>query len=677
MHYRNVVCLLSYSLFLSSAWGCELASVDPNVYQQQGKGVVYLRPNQNTNLSLPDVNYKRLRRLANLLIDPATLEDWEEIPPLTDLSTDYYTRGAHAWYPDYSWHSDGRYIIYAGKIVQNPAGTPPVDVMSFKAWGDFAVDKNSIYYKGQRTDENGGKQRVDEKTLRKVELGSRWMPDRLGLVLRDAHFLYIDGHRFDNPESFSVVAQKSWGQEGKFASTFFPCIAYPFGPWDILTRTRTKLLINGEQLDADPDNFSVVRWMPGTLFSWRDTHGVHRKVIDQVRLTRNEDIFRQCDNFTLLEKKVFWRKGPDCEQEELPGLDPEQFHPISDIVAQYQDKLFAISKTPFGQNQLDIITLDNPNLIIDKRFNAGRHHGYLLTRSTNWDGHEKDGLQVFESVGPLILLDYHVPNEADAHRGNNPHYKKWFARDDRYVYAFDGAQLWRYPTQYPKAARIKAAKDDWLNVSFSQLDGEIMKDGSFTPTGIKHAPSLKPAKAYEDGDNESSFIVNKSGVRWRKALSPDLQWSDWHSLEGIAPKQFHPITERIAQYKNQLYVVRRSSFGEDQLETIELESSAPFKNKPINVGKERHYFLQSTRQKQDVQVFTSSGPLIATERFAYDNRYVYTWIDDQLYRTPSPCPAKTRVREENVREVQNRDIIIPVTDESCRNTAADGQPLKP
>lgn len=54
--------------------------------------MVYLRPNQNTNLSLPNVNYKRLRRLANLLIDPATLEDWEEIPPLTDLSTDYDVR---------------------------------------------------------------------------------------------------------------------------------------------------------------------------------------------------------------------------------------------------------------------------------------------------------------------------------------------------------------------------------------------------------------------------------------------------------------------------------------------------------------------------------------------------------------------------------------------------------
>ncbi|BAT41550.1 predicted protein, N-terminal part [Escherichia albertii] len=96
MHYRNVVCLLSYSLFLSSAWGCRLDEPEHNVYQQQGKGVVYLRPYEETNLFLSGVNYKRLRRLPNLLIDPKTLDEWDEIPPLTDLTTDYLYEGAQA-----------------------------------------------------------------------------------------------------------------------------------------------------------------------------------------------------------------------------------------------------------------------------------------------------------------------------------------------------------------------------------------------------------------------------------------------------------------------------------------------------------------------------------------------------------------------------------------------------
>lgn len=81
MHYRNVVCLLSCSLFLSSAWGCRLDEPEHNIYQKQGKGVVYLRPYEKTNLSLPQINYKRLRLLPNLLIDPTKLEDWETVPP--------------------------------------------------------------------------------------------------------------------------------------------------------------------------------------------------------------------------------------------------------------------------------------------------------------------------------------------------------------------------------------------------------------------------------------------------------------------------------------------------------------------------------------------------------------------------------------------------------------------
>ncbi|EFP6033208.1 hypothetical protein HLL21_004181 [Shigella flexneri] len=324
MHYRNVVCLLSCSLFLSSAWGCRLSAPEHNIYQKQGKGVVYLRPYKETNLSLPDVNYKSLRRLPNLLIDPTTLDEWDKEPPLTDLTTDYLYEGAQAWYPHYSWHSDGRNILYAGEVVQNPPGTPPVDVASFKAWGDFAADKHSLYFEGKRTDDNGGGNSLDIKTLHQVE--------------------------------------------------FRP-------PWDTLARTRTKILLNGEQLDADPDTFSVVRWMPGSLLTWRDKNGLQRKVLDKENLAWDEDLTKHCLDFSLLEKKVFWRKGPACKQEELPGLDPEQFQPISDAVAQHQDSLYTIIETESGDRKLEIVKLDDPNLIINKRFNAGKRHGYLLTRA--------------------------------------------------------------------------------------------------------------------------------------------------------------------------------------------------------------------------------------------------------------------------------------------------------
>ncbi len=444
---------------------------------------MYLRPNEETNLSLPDVNYKRLRRLANLLIDPTTQEDWEKEPSLTDLTTDYLTEGAQAWFPHYSYHSDGRYILYAGEVVQNPPDTPPVDIASFQSWGDFAADKNSLYYEGERTDDNGGKNRVDVKTLHQVEYHLPWKPAFLGLVLRDANFLYVNGHRLADPDSYTLLTQKSWDQRGNFSSAFNPCVAVPFGPWDTLSRTRTAIMINGEQLDADPGTFTIVRWMPGSLLSWRDKNGQHRKVLNQGNLDRDKAL--QCAVFNLQEHHVSWRKGPDCQQEELPGLDPEQFHPISDTVAQYQDKLYVIRKTESGERTLDIVTLDSPKLVINKRFNAGKHHGYLLTREEGWQGNS--GLQVFDSAGPLILFDNHIPSEREAHLDDGSYRRQWFARDDQYVYDFDGIQLWRYRTANPQAVRVKWQEDHsgygyWVNYKTGHLDGKITDDGEFIPT---------------------------------------------------------------------------------------------------------------------------------------------------------------------------------------------------
>ncbi|ENK6895116.1 hypothetical protein JRC42_22815 [Escherichia albertii] len=674
MHYRNVVCLLSYSLFLSSAWGCRLDEPEHNVYQQQGKGVVYLRPYEETNLFLSGVNYKRLRRLPNLLIDPKTLDEWDEIPPLTDLTTDYLYEGAQAWFPHYAYHSDGRYILYAGKVVQNPPDKPLVDVASFKAWGDFAADKNSLYFEGKRADSNGGENSLDIKTLHQVKFPHPWKPDFLGLILRDAKFLYVDGHRLADPDSFRMLAQKSWDQRGKFSTEFNPCVAVPFGPWDTLARTQTKIMINGEQLNADPETFTVVRWMPGSLLSWRDKSGLHRKVLNQGNL--DKDMAKNCATFGVQEHDVSWRKGPKCQQEILPGLDPEQFHPLSKTVAQYQDKLYVIKKTEFGENKLDIVTLDNPNLMIDKRFNAGRTHGYLLTKLPV-DGEEEDSLQVFESSGPLILLDYRVPGEREAHLGDSPHYKKWYAHDDRYVYAFDGSQLWRYPTPNTKAVRVKWKTEHsgygyWADYRSGELDGRLLENGTFIPTGIPYDSSVK-ATQYSDSNN--AFLIGETDVRWRKLHSTDQQWSQWEKLPDIDPKEFHPITDRVAQYKNSLYIAKLSPFGKDYLETIELDSPISFLKQRINAGENYGYFMRSSRLRDDIQVFAIDGPLKTTKRFAYDNHYVYTWIGSQLYRTASPCPAKTRNLDQNMFS-SNDDIIILKTGEECRKTA-DGQTLKP
>lgn len=95
MQYRNLFCLFSLSLLLPPAWGCRLSESPHNVYQRQGSGVVYLQPEEENNLSLPEVNFKRLRRLPNSLINPATQDEWDREPPLTDLTTDHVHTAVH------------------------------------------------------------------------------------------------------------------------------------------------------------------------------------------------------------------------------------------------------------------------------------------------------------------------------------------------------------------------------------------------------------------------------------------------------------------------------------------------------------------------------------------------------------------------------------------------------
>ena len=56
--------------------------------------------------------------------------------------------------------------------------------------------------------------------------------------------------------------------------------------------------------------------MPGSLLTWRDKNGLQRKVLDKENLEWDEDLTKHCLDFSLLEKKVFWRKGPACKQED-------------------------------------------------------------------------------------------------------------------------------------------------------------------------------------------------------------------------------------------------------------------------------------------------------------------------------------------------------------------------
>lgn len=454
MHYRSVVCLLSCSLFLSSAWGCRLPMPDHLAYQKQGRGVAYVFnsfESTRTLSQLPEVNFQQLRRLADLSKTPDKDPYWRYQEPLTNLATDYYSETVNASMIRSSYHSDGRYILWAGEIVRNPPGVPPVDVATFRVFGRFAADKNSLYFDGVPTEANRG---VDMATLDAVGISEPWYEyydPEFADVLRDKNYLYLRGHRADDPDSFTIQAQKSWDQRGAF-SPISPCAAGPVGPWDTLARTTKQVIINGHALDADPATFAVVRWIPGTKFIYRDKNGTKHIDLSEKNVDPPEHVLASKDcsaNFNMLEDKVTWRQSwndDSCIMEMIPGLDPEQFHVLNRSTAQYQDRLYTVKISEFGEQSLEVITLDDPNLIINRRFNAGKRHGYLLTTEGK--------VEVFESAGPLVLLDEHIPREREAHTEDAEYSPNWFARDDRYVYVFTGTQLYRYATSWPQYAHV-------------------------------------------------------------------------------------------------------------------------------------------------------------------------------------------------------------------------------
>lgn len=93
---------------------------------------------------------------------------------------------------------------------------------------------------------------------------------------------------------------------------------------------------------------------------------------------------------------------------------------------------------------------------------------------------------MFESDGPLILLDNRSPDKREAHLNDHPFLRRWYARDNRYVYSFDGAQLWRYRTADPKQVHLiwKEQHSGYgygVNYKTGYLDGKITDDGEFIP----------------------------------------------------------------------------------------------------------------------------------------------------------------------------------------------------
>lgn len=163
-------------------------------YQPWGQGTKYVVEEDYDyginfkDIEIREVKFSQLRHVPDRIVN--------EYNDRGKMSNDFVHVAAFSslikndfW--QFYWLTDGQHILWVGKIVQNPPGKPPVDAATFRAYGRFAADKDSLYFDGERTDDNHGEKRVDIDSLQQV--GGNIKLNDSGDVLKDRRNLYFQG----------------------------------------------------------------------------------------------------------------------------------------------------------------------------------------------------------------------------------------------------------------------------------------------------------------------------------------------------------------------------------------------------------------------------------------------------------------------------------------------------
>ncbi|UVL83343.1 DKNYY domain-containing protein [Pseudomonas sp. B21-028] len=156
-----------------------------------------------------------------------------------------------------SYYTDGHNVYYKGTQLQNPAGTPAVHAASFVqpfAGMTFAADNESLYYDGERTDNNTTAAPLDIASLKVVD----------EYLLMDIRNLYHRGKIVGSAKGFRIIASKPYGsgsscRQGKH----------------VIARNNKTVFLDGVAINADATTFRVKRWEPDTVLDYVDKHGSH------------------------------------------------------------------------------------------------------------------------------------------------------------------------------------------------------------------------------------------------------------------------------------------------------------------------------------------------------------------------------------------------------------------
>lgn len=415
---KKIVCLSALVLLMPSlALACSGISSSSFYYRPWGQGTKYVVEDYGYDIDFPDihlpqVSFNQLRQVPNILVGKYDSPgDINNDGVMAAVYSSYIKNGG--W--RFDWLTDGRHIVWAGKIVQNPPGTPPVDAATFRAYGRFAADKDSLYFDGERTDDNRGEKRVDMDSLQQVG-GNLGFSDS-GDVLKDRRNLYFQGRWLSRAQGYSILGVKSWDRRAILYAPTTCDTKYNPGPWDTIFRTTTQVFVNGVAIDADPDSFHIVRWIAGSQLLYRDKAGEKRYYFE-----------KNCGGtFDVQRDKVTWitreasRRGDDCRIATIPDVDPEYFHPIQYnwTLAQYKDLLYQIKYVSSVDKVLTITRLADPQVQLKAGANLVGKQIYFIG-----DG----GVQIIDPIGPLVWFKNPDGSLSDE-----------FAHDDRYLYYFGDA----------------------------------------------------------------------------------------------------------------------------------------------------------------------------------------------------------------------------------------------
>ncbi|CTU27319.1 hypothetical protein [Escherichia coli] len=308
---RSWLLIAALPLSISPSWGADF------YYRQQEKGTVYVAEQKGEKdeilSELPDVNFSRLWRIANLA-------NKQDCRLLSDFNPDKFDCDGEGDC-QHTWLTDGRSVLWAGKVLKNPSGKPNVDAASFQAFGAFAADKHSIYFDGQRTDDNSGDKQVDMSSLAETEIWN---------LLRDKNSLWHKGRWLGHADGFQILRHDSALQ--------------------FVVLTDSQVIVNGTSLPADSKTFQIIRWMPGELLVYRDKSGEHDYEL--------KDIGHSCASFKIGLQNVSWLKqeatpaGSDCVYETLAGVDPEYFYLFVRNTGLYKNKIYKVTTNALGEGVL-------------------------------------------------------------------------------------------------------------------------------------------------------------------------------------------------------------------------------------------------------------------------------------------------------------------------------------